>query len=76
MPIYEYVCMECKTIFEELRPIKDADEPIPCHACSSLRTSRKISVFFAHSEGRSVAGTASACGSCAATTCSTCSVPH
>ena len=76
MPIYEYVCLDCETRFDALRSFSQADEPIACSHCSSNRTTRKISLFYAHSDGRSVAGSGSTCGSCSASTCSTCSVPH
>ena len=34
MPIYEYVCQECEKVFETIRPMSQADVPIPC---ASLR---------------------------------------
>jgi putative FmdB family regulatory protein len=73
MPVYEYACQECGRRFDALRRMKDADAPIPCVQCRSDRTLRKLSVFYAQSDGRSVAGTSHACGSCAGGTCSTCS---
>jgi putative FmdB family regulatory protein len=33
MPLYEYFCQPCNGIFEELRPIREATEPVPCPAC-------------------------------------------
>ncbi|HHH81951.1 MAG TPA: zinc ribbon domain-containing protein [Chloroflexi bacterium] len=72
MPVYEYRCCECESVFDSLRPMKDADAPIACPACSSQRTLRKMSVFAAHSDGRSVAGTQSACASCSGGSCATC----
>jgi putative FmdB family regulatory protein len=45
MPIYEYVCMECESHFEELVRI---DEHPPCPDCSSANVSRQLSVFAAH----------------------------
>jgi putative FmdB family regulatory protein len=74
MPIYEYFCPDCRNVFDALRPMAQADEPLPCPQCGGQKASRKISVFYARSEGRSVAGTASACSGCSATTCSTCGV--
>jgi putative FmdB family regulatory protein len=32
MPIYEYVCTECKQEFELRRPMADADAPATCPA--------------------------------------------
>jgi len=33
MPIYEYFCQPCNGIFEELRPMREASEPVPCPEC-------------------------------------------
>ena len=33
MPLYEYFCEPCNGIFEALRPIKLAAEPVPCPVC-------------------------------------------
>ena len=33
MPLYEYLCQPCNGIFEELRPIREASEPVPCPQC-------------------------------------------
>jgi putative FmdB family regulatory protein len=74
MPIYEYVCQDCGIRFDALRSIKDADSPIACKDCRSEKTSRKISVFFAQSGGKSVAGTngGGGCAGCAGGHCASC----
>lgn len=33
MPLYEYYCKPCNGIFEELRPMREATEPVPCPEC-------------------------------------------
>ncbi|MEO8538477.1 MAG: zinc ribbon domain-containing protein [bacterium] len=33
MPLYEYFCQPCNGIFEELRPIREATDPVPCPVC-------------------------------------------
>ena len=33
MPLYEYYCEPCNGIFEELRPIREATDPVPCPQC-------------------------------------------
>ena len=48
MPLYEYYCAECRTRFEALRPMTKADEPIQCKNCESMKTSRALSLFAAH----------------------------
>lgn len=74
MPIYEYVCGDCGEQFDVLRPMKDAEAPIGCRKCESRRTERRLSVFYAQSGGRAVAGTSggSGCGSCSGGSCGSC----
>ena len=72
MPIYEYVCQDCDTHFEVVRPIKDADAPITCKTChSSEHIKRMISVFFAQSSGQTISG-GSSCSSCSGGSCASC----
>ena len=33
MPLYEYYCDPCHGVFEELRPIREATEAVPCPEC-------------------------------------------
>ncbi|OAI39906.1 hypothetical protein AYO38_06695 [bacterium SCGC AG-212-C10] len=33
MPVYEYFCEPCNGIFEELRSMRDFEEPVPCPQC-------------------------------------------
>ena len=33
MPLYEYFCEPCNGIFEELRPMREATDPVPCPQC-------------------------------------------
>lgn len=72
VPIYEYVCLDCKTRFDALRPMADADTPIGCKTCGSEHSARTLSVFFAQSSGRVVAGQSSGCAHCGGGHCSTC----
>lgn len=72
MPVYEYVCLDCRERFDALRPMKDADAPIPCSRCGGDHSSRTLSVFYAQSDGRSVAGTQTGCSSCAGGHCASC----
>ncbi|HET7760010.1 MAG TPA: zinc ribbon domain-containing protein [Gaiellaceae bacterium] len=48
MPIYEYVCMECESHFEEL--VRNGEEP-DCPDCSSANVRRQLSVFAMHGGG-------------------------
>ena len=45
VPIYEYVCMECESHFEEL---VRGDERIACPDCSATNVSRQFSTFAVH----------------------------
>ena len=72
MPVYEYVCLDCRERFDALRPMAQADAPIPCRVCGSEHSSRTLSVFFAQSGGRPVAGTTGGCSGCGGGHCTTC----
>jgi putative FmdB family regulatory protein len=74
MPIYEYICLDCETKFDALRSMSDADAPILCSNCESGQTSRTISLFAAHSEGRVVAGAGNACNTCSTHNCASCGI--
>lgn len=76
MPLYEYICAECHTRFDALRPMSQADAPIACVSCGSLNTTRAISLFSAVSGGRVVAGSSSSCGSCTSSSCAGCGSRH
>ncbi len=44
MPIYEYVCRDCKNHFEVLTTSTHADEPAKCPKCGSMKVAKTISV--------------------------------
>jgi putative FmdB family regulatory protein len=78
MPIYEYVCPECDTTFEKMRPLSQSDEPCECPSCKAAAR-RKLSVFAAFSQSmggvaKAVpgAGGGSSCSSCSGGSCSSC----
>ncbi len=45
MPIYEYVCMECESHFEEL--VRNGEQ-VSCPDCAAANVKRQLSVFSAH----------------------------
>ncbi len=47
MPVYEYRCKSCESRFDALRPIAQADAPVPCPTCAATETMRLLSVFAA-----------------------------
>ena len=73
MPLYEYACLDCQHTFDTLRSMAQADDPIACPKCQGEHTSRMLSLFAAHSEGKVVAGgSAPDCGACSASSCAGC----
>ena len=34
MPLYEYYCEPCNGVFETIRPMREASDPVPCPECS------------------------------------------
>jgi putative FmdB family regulatory protein len=68
MPIYEYVCMQCESHFEEL--VRAGEQP-PCPDCGHANVRKQLSVFSAHGSstqptfgGGSTAGGGCCGGSC------------
>ncbi len=72
MPIYEYVCLDCKQEYEVLRSFNEADQPMHCEKCAGENVKRKLSVFYAQSGGSTVSGMSAGCGSCAGGDCGSC----
>ncbi|HEX75920.1 MAG TPA: zinc ribbon domain-containing protein [Dehalococcoidia bacterium] len=76
MPIYEYFCPECNYKFELLRSISKGKEKASCPQCQHA-AKRILSRFTSFSKGTEgeptpIAGTASPCSSCTATSCDSC----
>ena len=60
MPIYEYVCNDCKTHYESI--VMSPKQKVVCPKCASERRPLQLSVF---SAGKSSRGSSSASGSSA-----------
>lgn len=73
MPIYEYLCSNCKLKFELIRPMSQSGEGAPCPSCGSS-AQRVLSLFSRRLEGTPASGGSSPCTTCSADTCSTCSL--
>ena len=76
MPIYEYICSECDSRFEQLRPLSQSNKEADCPNCHRPAR-RKMSVFacFSTTAGgvpKTVAGTGGSCSGCSSGNCSTC----
>ena len=63
MPIYEYICLDCKTETEILRSFNEADQSIDCDDCGGENVKRKLSVFYAQSGGSTISGAGGGCSS-------------
>lgn len=77
MPIYEYVCLDCKKEYEILRSFNESDQPFGCDKCGGENVKRKLSLAFAHSGGSTVAGMGGGgggCSSCSSGNCGSCGV--
>lgn len=47
MPIYEYLCADCKKPFEIVRPIKDSERKnVKCPKCESRKVERRFTSVF------------------------------
>ena len=64
MPIYEYVCGDCKTPFEKI--VLKRDEPIECPSCGGRKAKMQLSVFRTAGSRESSSGS-SGSGSCGCT---------
>jgi putative FmdB family regulatory protein len=68
MPIYEYVCMQCESHFEEL--VRAGDAAPPCPDCGAARAEKQFSVFATHGAGEQPSfGQTSAGGGCCGGSC-------
>jgi putative FmdB family regulatory protein len=65
MPIFEFVCQDCGTPFEELVRSSDAVGEISCPYCESSQVAKQISTFASQ-----VAGSAGSFSSTPAASCS------
>ncbi len=75
MPIYEYVCQDCDSKFEKLRPVSQSSESACCPGCDqdAERVLSSFASFTTNDSGMSTPLGGSSCGSCATTTnCATC----
>jgi len=72
MPVYEYFCSDCRTKFDALRPMAEADKAIACEECGNAHTARVLSVFAVMgSDGASLMASAGdGCGCGGACACS------
>jgi putative FmdB family regulatory protein len=74
MPLYEYLCKECSTVFEIL--VRNKKERILCPKCGSASTSKLFSTFAYRGSTASAdgapQGAGSGCSTCSGGSCATC----
>jgi putative FmdB family regulatory protein len=63
VPIYEYVCMECESHFEEL---VRGDQAVACPDCTATNVVKQFSSFAVHGAGKqpNLGGTGGGGGCC------------
>jgi putative FmdB family regulatory protein len=75
MPIYEYVCPDCKTKFELIRPFSKSSEPAGCPTCKHI-AQRALSRFACFTKNdfdmTAPVGGGGGCASCGGGSCDTC----
>ena len=62
MPLYEYLCTECKHSFEFLQRMGEGAEELECPRCGERRLEKQLSTFAAAS-GATAGGDGNARGS-------------
>jgi putative FmdB family regulatory protein len=72
MPIYEYKCSACNTVFEELVS-RDPGTPLPCPKCASKKTEKQMSACGSIISSGSGPANCPSAGGCAAAGSSCCS---
>ena len=66
MPIYEFKCKECGTLYESLCFRSTGEDKGPCPSCGGNDSEKQLSTFSSAGSGSSLdLGGASASGSCA-----------
>ncbi len=54
MPIYEYVCLDCKKKFNEVKPISEYDpKRVKCPKCSGKNVERRWSSVYVDTSKKS-----------------------
>ena len=74
MPVYEYLCEDCDTKFEELIRSDSDEETLTCSHCKSASVVRLFSAF-GFSSGNSFVSSSEnsgGCSSCSSHNCSSC----
>ncbi len=74
MPLYEFRCKQCDTVFEQLCRMDENGRGVKCPKCGARGARRLMSVFAARVAGgeTSKALSGASCSTCSGGDCSTC----
>jgi len=73
MPIYEYVCLDCRTPFEDLIRNKADEEALRCPGCGSGQLARQMSTFGVQGAvAKPITAGTKSCAGCTASSCAGC----
>jgi putative FmdB family regulatory protein len=74
MPIYEYVCGDCGSKFELLRPMSQSEEEGACPKCGkqSKRAISRFSCLAKDDTGFTESVGGNSCGGCSSSSCGSC----
>lgn len=73
MPLYEFRCENCDTVFEQLCRVGTDGKGLKCPECGAGKLRRLMSVCSARSKGEDGgSGVGSSCSSCTSGSCSLC----
>lgn len=64
MPLFEFVCSQCGTPFEELVRSSSSIEGVRCPACDSSDVKKKISMFASRSSSSGLGSFSAPAASC------------
>ncbi|MDR2200200.1 MAG: zinc ribbon domain-containing protein [Deltaproteobacteria bacterium] len=74
MPIYEFKCLGCGRVYEEL--VFKSSQEIRCPGCGSEKSEKLLSSFRSRTggDGGDFSAGGSSCGGCTASSCAGCGV--
>jgi putative FmdB family regulatory protein len=73
MPLFEYLCTDCKRTFEKIVPRHDS--PANCIHCNSEHVEKQLSVFAVAGGSKEASSEAPGCGRCGASQPGMCGMP-
>jgi len=53
MPVYDYVCKQCKKEFEKVLTLEEHEHRVTCPACGSSDVEQVVTPFFAVTSSKS-----------------------